>query len=454
MFLNIIKTSSKTSATLRNRHLKFQHMLIVLCALFYTPSASAASITSALGTFCLNLRLKAPELMRGDIAEDLPKHITIPLGWRSVSKNENRRGPARLIELTYELENLNLLEINAVFYQSGLRGLRGIISSSKLPNQLINFAPNCAIIETREINYKSNGHITDIRILKPDGTETTIPINPLPPKRPQRLPKENGPVIGHIDSGIDYLRPEIIQHLGFDSNQTMIGIDAWEGDDLPFDANFTGSAFYPQHHGSFVVDVLIQTGVDFTLLPARYPRNNMNLMSDVIKWMAIYGAQIVMLPLGSKDSADWDEFFKAAAAHPEILFIISAGNDGLDIGNTNIYPAVNNLPNALTVTSTLKNGEIANGSNYGTNVDIGLPAENLLATGVGGKTATKSGSSFAVPKLTAFAACTIGGAKEQLLTGEMLANKIKAELQQSEYIGKYFYFLSDEKITEKCAGKL
>jgi hypothetical protein len=36
----------------------------------------------------------------------------------------------------------------------------------------------------------------------------------------------------------------------------------------------------------------------------------------------------------------------------------------------------------------------------------------------------------------------------------MLANKIKAELQQSEYIGKYFYFLSDEKITEKCAGKL
>ena len=134
---------------------------------------------------------------------------------------------------------------------------------------------------------------------------------------------------------------------------------------------FRSSPFHPQHHGSFVADVLLQTGVNFTLLPARYPRNNMNLMGDIIKWMGKNGAQIVMVPLGSKNPDDWAEFFKEAAAHPEILFIISAGNNGIDIGKTDIYPAVNNLTNALTVTSTLKNGEIANGSNYGTNVEIG-----------------------------------------------------------------------------------
>ncbi len=454
MLLKITKRSQKTPYKHKNRHLRLRFGLLVLCALFYNVNASTADTAVNLSEFCLNFRSNTSKLMRDNGTEDFVKSIEINENWRFVRQNENQRGPTRLIRLTYMIDDLTLLEINAAFFESTFRGLRGVINTGKRPEQLIDLTSNCKIREIRKIDYHNSGQINEIMLFQANGSKTTIPVNPLPPMHPPRLPKENGPVIGHIDSGVDYLRPAIIQHLGFDKNGMMIGIDAWDGDDLPYDANFTVSPFHPQHHGSFVVDVLLQTGVNFTLLPARYPRNNMNLMGDLIKWMGKNGAQIVMVPLGSKNLDDWGEFFKEAAAHPEILFIISAGNNGIDIGKTDIYPAVNNLTNALTVTSTLKNGEIANGSNYGTNVDIGLPAENLMATGVGGLKATKSGSSFAVPKLAAFATCTILREKKIFLTGARLAKKIKNDLQKSEYIGKYQNFLSDSDLIKKCEVKL
>ena len=67
--------------------------------------------------------------------------------------------------------------------------------------------------------------------------------------------------------------------------------------------------------------------------------------------------------------------------------------------------AHNALDNAITVTSTLPNGRLANASNFGIAVDIGLPAEKLLATGVNAHQRIMSENSFAVAKLTAYVIC-------------------------------------------------
>ena len=67
--------------------------------------------------------------------------------------------------------------------------------------------------------------------------------------------------------------------------------------------------------------------------------------------------------------------------------------------------AHNALDNAITVTSTLSNCRLADGSNFGMAVDIGLPAENLLATGVNAHQRILSESSFAVVNLAAYAIC-------------------------------------------------
>ena len=67
--------------------------------------------------------------------------------------------------------------------------------------------------------------------------------------------------------------------------------------------------------------------------------------------------------------------------------------------------ARNTLDNAITVASSLPNGRLADGSDFGIAVDIGLPAENLLATGVNAHQRILSESSFAVVNLAAYAIC-------------------------------------------------
>jgi hypothetical protein len=67
-----------------------------------------------------------------------------------------------------------------------------------------------------------------------------------------------------------------------------------------------------------------------------------------------------------------------------------------------IYPAVNALDNAIIVTSTMPDIRLAEGSNFKIAVDIDLPVKNLLATGANVHQRMMSGSSFAVPKLTAY----------------------------------------------------
>ena len=143
-------------------------------------------------------------------------------------------------------------------------------------------------------------------------------------------------------------------------------------------------------------------------------------------------------------------FFAAAKRHSEILFIISAGNNGVNLGETPIYPAVNTLDNAITVTSTMPDGGLADGSNFGIAVDIGLPAENLLATGADEQQRMMSGSSFAVPKLAAYVICIVNAATPNRLTGKALAQAVKTSLRPAESAAGYGLFLSDRKLDKTC----
>ena len=112
-----------------------------------------------------------------------------------------------------------------------------------------------------------------------------------------------------------------------------------------YDTDNGRNPFFPQSHGSHVFDILKQTGANFRLLPVRYPRPTW-LDGRGNSLAGANGAQLVMMPLGSQNRDDWTAFFEAARQHPEILFIFSAGNNGQDLADAAIYPAVNDLPNA------------------------------------------------------------------------------------------------------------
>lgn len=214
-----------------------------------------------------------------------------------------------------------------------------------------------------------------------------------------------GVTVAHVDSGVNYLLPEIAARLARDGAGNMLGYDYWDLDARPFDGDTGRSPFFPIRHGTPVASLLLKEAPRVRLIPYRYPRPDMTRMADLVASAAAHGATIVALPMGSRKRAEWDAFARAAAAHPALLFIVSAGNDGRDIDATPLYPANLALENMIVVTSADGFGRLAPGSNWGAkSVDLMVPAEKLEVIDFRGARGIASGSSYAVPRVAALAA--------------------------------------------------
>lgn len=261
---------------------------------------------------------------------------------------------------------------------------------------------DCGVFQARRLFY-IEGRASEIAVLAPDltreiGRELLDP--PVPPGSDVR-----GITVAHIDSGVNYLLPAVAGRLARDRGGEILGYDFWDLDPRPFDADTGRSPFFPLRHGTEVASLLLREAPETRLVPLRYPRPDMARMSEVVVAAEAAGAEIVLLPMGSTKRADWHAFAAAAGAHPELLFIVSAGNDGRDIdAGRPLYPAVLPLDNMIVVTSSDEDGLPARGSNWGgTSVDLLVPAEDQPVIGFDGAAGRGSGSSFAVPRLAALA---------------------------------------------------
>ena len=100
--------------------------------------------------------------------------------------------------------------------------------------------------------------------------------------------------------------------------------------------------------------------------------------TEVIEHIANNSIRLVNLSMGSNNLKDWECFEKTARKHNNIIFVVSAGNNGFDIDRRPIYPAALKLKNIITVTSSDQNGRIGRGSNIGkSSVDFIVPAERI-----------------------------------------------------------------------------
>ena len=275
---------------------------------------------------------------------------------------------------------------------------------------------DCRVQQARGLTY-ADGRAAELLVLAPD-MATVVTREPLDPPLPaaKEVPRGDGKgvTVAHVDSGVNYLLPRIAARLARDAAGRPLGYDFWDLDNRPFDGDTGRSPFFPIRHGTEVASLLLAEAPDVRLLPFRYPRPDMTRMTDVVAAAADAGAAIVMMPMGSTRQADWLAFEAAAQAYPEMLFIVSAGNDGRDIdagrggGETAgrpLYPATLPLANMVVVTSSDAAGFPAEGSNWGAvSVDLLVPAENRRVTAFDGTPAEGSGSSFAVPRVAALAA--------------------------------------------------
>jgi len=263
----------------------------------------------------------------------------------------------------------------------------------------------CEIIDARRLSYDATGAVDRLDILSPD-LSTVIETEALNPPIPADTNVDAGAVrIALIDSGVNYTLDWVAARLARAGDGRALGYDYWDLDDQPYDANPTASPFYPLHHGTTVASILLREAPDAALIPYRYPRPNMARMGDLVAQAAVDGAHIVVLPMGSGDPDEWHAFIEAATAHSDLLFLISAGDDGRDLNADPVYPAAAAPPNALVVTSATAFGKLAPLANWGTGVvDVMVPAERIAVIDHRGAPGTAAGSSYAVPRVAALAA--------------------------------------------------
>lgn len=235
-----------------------------------------------------------------------------------------------------------------------------------------------------------------------------IPIGALAGMREPSVPHGKDPggvAVAIIDSGVNYTLPPVANRLARDKNGEILGYDFQDRDKRPFDLVPGQKPESGRHHGTRVAGIFLREAPAARLVPYRYRAHSFETFGEIVEAIAKCPARIVIMSLGGYQKGDWETFYKAATAHPELLFIISAGNDGRNVDEEPIYPSGFRLPNAIVVGSTDDFGRLPAASNWGPNtVDISTPGENIETFDHTGAKTVVSGSSFAVPRIAALAA--------------------------------------------------
>ncbi len=214
-----------------------------------------------------------------------------------------------------------------------------------------------------------------------------------------------GVAVAIIDSGVNYTLKVVASRLARDGKGEILGYDFQDNDRLPFDLVPGQKPENGRRHGTKVACIFLREAPEARLVPYRYRARSFGTFARIVETIAEGPARIVIMALGGYRREDWIQFGMAAKANPNLLFIISAGNDGRNIDQNPVYPSSYRLENALVVTSTDDFGRLPAASNWGTKtVDISTPGEDIETVDHTGSKIFVSGSSFAVPRIAALAA--------------------------------------------------
>jgi subtilisin family serine protease len=265
---------------------------------------------------------------------------------------------------------------------------------------------SCAIHTARVIAYDDQGRPewlqdADDR-LRPVGERE--PLNPPVPagKDPPGIP------VAVVDSGVNYLLPEVASRLARDPDGQILGYDYRDLDRRPFDVEPSSDPFFPDHHGTEVASLLLEEAPVAKLVPYRYPGQVMERMAALVENAALHGVRLINLSLAAPDRQQWLAFEGAAEAHPDMLFVVAAGNMDHDLQRIPAYPAEFHPANMIVVTSAGADGRLTAGVNYGAQtVDLMAPGEDVMALGFDGVRRPVSGSSYATARVSALAACLL-----------------------------------------------
>lgn len=261
---------------------------------------------------------------------------------------------------------------------------------------------DCEHVEGRRLSYDGDGKAQYIALLdeKLQPTGVRLPLDPPVPEGAD----PGGVTVALLDTGVNYLQPSIASHLARDAKGASLGYDYWDNDPRPFDANTSGSPFHPGRHGTGLANVLLDEAPQARLLPLRYPKTNPLLLEAAVERAAAAGTRVLLVGLGTRNQQDWQGFADAVAKHPEMLVVVTAGNQSEDIDDRAYYPAAMAIPTMLVVGAADGFGQPVR-SNWGKRrVHVLAPAEKVVARNFDGVEQAFSGAEYAAARVAALAA--------------------------------------------------
>ncbi len=243
---------------------------------------------------------------------------------------------------------------------------------------------------------------------------------------------DNLTFVGVVDTGIDYLHPDLQGNVWRNPNEICNdGIDndgnGYVDDCYGFNAIAgSGSALDDNGHGTHVAGIIGAvgnnvegvTGVNWkvSIVGCKFISSTGTgslfdelACLDYIKQLKLSGYNIVAVnaSYGAYYYSSLEENAIAELGNLGILFIAAAGNESNNNDTNPLNPCSlsTRLNNVICVAATDENDNLASFSNYGVNtVQVAAPGVNILNTYYGGGYAYLSGTSMATPHVTGLAA--------------------------------------------------
>lgn len=228
-----------------------------------------------------------------------------------------------------------------------------------------------------------------------------------------RVPSGNDPggvAVGLIGSGVDYTAPGIAARLARDGEGELIGWDFVDDDRRPFHGGETGN--------TALARVVAREAPSARLAVFRVSREPGITLGRAAAYAAQSPARIVLAPALSGRTEDWEAFRRAAAHFTTRLFIVPAGDAGIDLANNATLQGLAALENVLVVGAANADGQLPSGSNTGASAIA-------IAVGIGegaGAVAGASMSEIAAARVAALAARL--SVNDEAVAGAALRSKI------------------------------
>jgi len=233
-------------------------------------------------------------------------------------------------------------------------------------------------------------------------------------------------VVGIIDTGVDYVHPDLAPNIWVNSLETpgnsidddgngyvddVHGYDFASGDADPADSG---------HHGTHVAGTVAAVGDNTAgvigvnektkLIALKVSTNGTSITTSAVIEALEYatalktrGVNLVALngSYGGGGSSAAESAAIKAAGDLGILFCVAAGNETTNNDTTPTYPANYRLANMIVVAATDQNDALASFSNYGaTTVDIAAPGSNILSTAPSAATFQAGGTTYSTLPLS------------------------------------------------------